>query len=65
MGWDDASESAFLNRQSIVDRRIHAAMDGRQTGGKRERRLETSSFARATDAPRRSALGKTRLTKPS
>jgi hypothetical protein len=29
VGCDDASESGFLNRQPIVDRRIHAAMDGR------------------------------------
>jgi hypothetical protein len=39
VGRDDASESGFLNRQPIVDRRIHAAMDGRQSSGKRERRL--------------------------
>jgi hypothetical protein len=39
MGWDNASESGFLNRKPIVDRRIHAAMDGRQSGGKGERRL--------------------------
>jgi hypothetical protein len=29
IGGDDASESGFLNRQPIIDRRIHAAMDGR------------------------------------
>jgi hypothetical protein len=39
MGWDNAGESGFLNRQPVVDRRIHAAMDRRQGGGKCERRL--------------------------
>jgi hypothetical protein len=29
VGWDDASESGFFNRQPVVYRRIHAAMDGR------------------------------------
>jgi hypothetical protein len=36
---DDAGESGFLDRQPIVDRCIHAAMDGRERGGKRGRRL--------------------------
>jgi hypothetical protein len=48
MSWDDASESGFLNRQTIVDRRIHATMDGARAAAIVSGGFEASSLARAS-----------------
>ena len=63
MGRDDACKCGFLDRQAIINRRIHAAMDcraaARVSGG-----FVASVSARSTVFAKRSELGTTRLIKP-
>src|ERR1700722_8611040 len=57
MGRDDARKSSLLDRQAVVDRRIHTAMYGRQRCGQRKRRLCSECLRQLDSLPEQIEAG--------